>query len=203
MKGWLSKDKMVSFHSFTVNQERDFFSPSSLRSDVHIYIYIYTSRWMHMCANIYPSAAKGNVFPISVTYQHVRASGFKQKASPGPRPLESSACEGQVWFRKRQGRLAWKWNLLSLCQTLRLTDCPQPLITSKSILSSHRPLLLPVWPALHTNIRITQWRSRSEMGLFNDHDVKQCLCEKETWIQLFAAAETICFKKNCLFSLLF
>jgi len=118
----------------------------------------------------------------------VRVSGFKQKASPGPRPLESSACEGQVWFRKRQGRLAWKWNLLSLCQMSRLTECPQPLITSKSILSSRHPLLLLVWPPLHTNIRITQQRNSSEMALFNDHDVKQCLHEKETWIQLLAAA---------------
>lgn len=116
-------------------------------------------------------------------------SGFRQKASPGPRPLESSACEGQVWFRKRQGRLAWKWNLLSLCQTSRLTDWPQPLITSKSILSSHRALLpLLSRTPLHTNIRIRQRRTGSETGLFYNHDVKQRPHEKETRIQLLVAA---------------
>lgn len=116
-------------------------------------------------------------------------SGFRQKASPGPRPLESSACEGQVWFRKRQGRLAWKWNLLSLCQTSRLTDWPQPLITSKSILSSHRALLLLLSRTpLHTNIGIRQRRTGSETGLFNNHDVKQRPHEKETRIQLLVEA---------------
>lgn len=136
----------------------------------------------------------GMFFPLcmlpSVTYIFVcvRVSGFRQKASPGPRPLESSACEGQVWFRKRQGRLAWKWNLLSLCQTSRLTDCPQPLITSKSMLSSHRQLHLLSRPPLHTNIRITQRENSTEKGLFNNHDVKQCLHEQETWIQLLVAA---------------
>lgn len=39
MKGWLSKNDLVSFHFFTVNQERggSFFS-SALTFDVHIYM---------------------------------------------------------------------------------------------------------------------------------------------------------------------
>lgn len=99
-------------------------------------IHICSDRWMCVCANTDTGAPEGECFSHFCNISAcVRASGFKQNSSPGPRPLESSACEGQVWFRKRQGRLAWKWNLLSLCQTSRLTDCPQPLITSKSIVS--------------------------------------------------------------------
>lgn len=75
---------------------------------------------------------------------------------------------------KRQGRLAWKWNPLSLCQTSKLTDCPQPLITSQPLLSSHRPLLLLylLRLSLHTNMRIMQ-----RTVLFNNHHVKLCLHE--------------------------
>lgn len=54
----------------------------------------------YSCANIVASAPRGMFFTLcmlpAVTYLSVCASGFRQKASPGPRPLESSACEGQV-----------------------------------------------------------------------------------------------------------
>lgn len=40
---------------------------------------------------------RGNVFPISVTYQHVCVRLVLSRTRlGGPRPLESSACEGQV-----------------------------------------------------------------------------------------------------------
>lgn len=41
------------------------------------------------------------------------------------------------------------------------------------------------------------------MGLFNNHDVKQCLREWETRIQLLVAARNHLLKQSCLFSLLF
>lgn len=171
--------------SFTVNQGRDFFPI------VSACVCVWTYGCMCMCANRVVIARRGMFFLLcmlrAVTYLSKCVSGSRQRSCPSRRPLESSACEGQVWFRERQGRLAWKWNLLSLCQTSRLTDCPQPLITSKSLLSSHRPLLLLLQPPLHTNMRLMHRRKTAEMGLFNNHNVKQCLHERETWIQLLVA----------------
>lgn len=195
-EGWLSKDNLVSFQSFVSllysKSRKRLFPIVCIAACMCMCVCVWTYGCMCMCANRVANAQAGMFFPLcmlrAITYLSKCVSGSRQRSSPGPRPLESSACEGQVWFRERQGRLAWKWNLLSLCQTSRLTDCPQPLITSKSLLSSHRPLLLPSRPPLHTNMRLMHRRKSAEMGLFDNHDVKQCLHERETWIQLLVAA---------------
>lgn len=81
MKGWLSKNDLVSFHFFTVNQERggSFFS-SALTFDVHIYIC--SDRWMCVCANTDSGAPEGECFSHFCNISAcVRASGFKQNSS--------------------------------------------------------------------------------------------------------------------------
>lgn len=100
-EGWLSKDDLVSFQSFvsllySKSRERLFSNGFSLCVGMCLCTY----GCMRVCANIVVIAQRGMFFPLcalrAVMYRSMCVSGFRQKASPGPRPLESSACEGQV-----------------------------------------------------------------------------------------------------------
>lgn len=135
------------------------------------------SAWVRVHVCKYPHLRQWACFPMHAhmcnarTRLSLRVSDFGLKASPGLRPLESSACEGQVWFREETRQIGMEMESAVFVPNVQ-TDWL--LITSKPLLSSHRPLLLLhlLRLPLHTNMRVMQ-----KTVLFNNHHVKLCLHE--------------------------